>query len=201
MHILAGLYKQRNIYTPTQGDFRPTLARTRGMVFNICQQEIEGASFLDLFAGTGAMGFEALSRGAKRAVMVDSNRYAIEAMEKTATSFGVEKSAQLLCLDVMKGLDYLKRTGATFDIVYIDPPYFRLKNEQDFKSVAEVLSFLDTEPCLSSQGMLFIEDSKESPLERLTFSTLSLKSKRRCGDAYLWQFVRDLEQCKAAVQS
>lgn len=196
MHILAGTLKQRTIYIPLQGECRPTLARTRGMVFNICQGEIEGASFLDLFAGTGAMGFEALSRGARRAVFVDSNRFAIEAMKKTALSLNVEKECQFLCMDVVKGLEYVKRTKATFDIVYVDPPYFRRKNEQDFHIVEQALSFLDTESCLTPGGMVFTEDAKESPLEKMTFTTLSLMSKRRCGDAFLWQF-----QSKAALHS
>lgn len=199
MHIIAGKYKHKSIYTPSSGEFRPTLSRTREMVFNICQQEIEGASFLDLFAGTGAMGFEALSRGARKSVMVDSNRSAIEAMKRTVKSLGAEKDSEFLCLDVMKGLEYLRRKRASFDIVYIDPPYFKKEKEEEFQRVSEVLFFLDQEGCVLPNGIIFVEDSKDSPLGELLFTTLSLRSKRRCGDAFLWEFVKN--QCKAALQT
>jgi len=191
MKILAGRFKNRSIVVPNEGSFRPTLGRTRAMVFNICQMEIEGASFLDLFAATGAMGFEALSRGAQKAVFIDINPHATNAIKKTALQLQVQEQAKVLCKDVSIGLEYLVKQQETFDLIFLDPPYFKKEAPDLFSKVSEVLSLIDTSDCLRQDGTLFVEDSKSSPIESLPFSHLRLNSKRSCGDAFLWQFKKN----------
>lgn len=190
MHILAGFLKNRRIYTPQEGSFRPTLGRTRAMVFNICQHDIEDASFLDLFAGTGAMGFEAISHGAKKAVYIDSNRSAVEAMCKTAQELGVEDKTDILCHEVQDGLAFLEKKKERFHIIFMDPPYFRSKDKGLFQTTEKALFFIDSSELLVDEGTLFVEDSKESPIDQLQFQHLLCASKRRCGDAFLWKFIK-----------
>ncbi len=93
MRIIAGIYKNRNIRTPKGGNTRPTSGMLREAVFNICQASIEKAHFLDLFAGSGAMGLEALSRGAKHAVFVDNHREAIQMYQAECSGTGIAKSS------------------------------------------------------------------------------------------------------------
>lgn len=192
MYILGGTLKGRKLHTPSKGVFRPSLARTRAMVFNICQHEIEQASFLDLFAGTGAMGFEALSRGAKSATFVDLNRFAIEAIQKTTKELSLEKQVGTYALDVLKALSRLNAKGETYSLVYMDPPYFRQEEAESFDTVAKALIFLNEEPILPEGGVVFVEDALNSPLDQMNFSSLDLLSKRRCGEGNLWQFVKRL---------
>ena len=191
MKILSGDFKNRSLVLPKEGSFRPTLARTRAMVFNICQMDIEGASFLDIFAATGAMGFEALSRGAKKSTFIDINPHAKYAMQQTALQWKVEERTKVLCKDALKGLESLEQQQECFDIIFMDPPYFRKDQPELFAQVDEVIRFIDTSGCLTKGGTLFLEDSKNSPVESINLSHLHIKSKRSCGDAILWQFKKD----------
>lgn len=190
MKILAGSFKNRSLILPKHGTFRPTLAKTRAMVFNICQQEVVDARFLDLFAATGAMGFEALSRGAKRAVLVDNNRSAVQAMRSTADMFEVKDKVEILCLDVVQAVQSFIRRGEIFDIIFIDPPYFRSEEKERFSCLHTLLALIDTSNCLMEGGLLFLEDAKKSPVETIPLTTLMLSSKRPCGDAYLSLFTK-----------
>ena len=191
MKILSGSFKNRSIVTPKEGTFRPSLGRTRAMVCNICQTDLEDAFFLDLFAATGAMGFEALSRGAKKAFFIDNNPHAATAMKQTAQHLGVEKISTILCRDVVDGLRWLIQKKEEFHIIFMDPPYFRKEHPEAFQKVSEAILLIDSSDCLKKGGTLFIEDSKKSPVESLELATLRLKSKRPCGDAFLWQFQKN----------
>lgn len=188
MKIIAGSFKNRSILIPKEGSFRPTLARTRAMVFNICQMDIEGASFLDLFAATGAMGFEALSRGASEAVFVDNDPHLIQAIKQTSLHLAVQDKIAVYCKDVTLALEKLIQNQKSFDIIFMDPPYYKKGEELLFQAVQKALELIDTSSLLKEHGSLFIEDSKLSPVGSLPFASLSLRSKRRCGDAFLWQF-------------
>ena len=98
---------------------RPTPDRVRETLFNWLGQWLDGRSCLDLFAGSGALGFEAASRGAKRVVMVENDRAAFSALERARETLG-PRSVELVFGDAF---DYLKRPGAAFDVVFLDPPF------------------------------------------------------------------------------
>ena len=123
MRIIAGTRRGRLLVTPKGKDTRPTRGRIRESIFNIIQNEIMGAAVLDLFAGSGAMGLEALSRGAARAVFVDNARPARDAIEKNIRSLQMGNQARLLCLDYTEALCRLRREELRFDIIFLDPPY------------------------------------------------------------------------------
>ncbi|MBI3900752.1 MAG: 16S rRNA (guanine(966)-N(2))-methyltransferase RsmD, partial [Chlamydiia bacterium] len=156
-------------------EVRPTTGQLREALFNICQLYVEGARFLDLFAGSGAMGLEALSRGAAHATFVDNHRPALQAIRHNIASLKVEKETTVLTIDVFKALKLLAEQEATFEIIYADPPYGKTLS-------APVLEFIDKSSLLTQGGLLFIEDSSLNPppLEHL-----HLKNERRAGRAIL----------------
>lgn len=121
--IIAGQNKGRRLKTPPGNETRPTGARVRQTLFDILAPRIEGARLLDAFAGSGAIGIEALSRGAARVVFVDANPVAIAAINENLSLLAGVGNTQVLRQDSRVALAALADTGVRFDIVYLDPPY------------------------------------------------------------------------------
>lgn len=124
MRIIAGEAGGRKLFAPTGADTRPTSDRTRGALFNILSRRVAGAYVLDVFSGTGALALEALSRGAERAVAIDSGREAVRAMERNALAVLGEdwrKRLRILKMDYRQALASL--AGDQFDLIFLDPPY------------------------------------------------------------------------------
>ena len=119
IRIIAGQYRGRRIAVPERQDLRPTPDRVRETLFNWLGQTLEGRSCLDLFAGSGALGFEAASRGASRVVMVEKDRDILTALRKTRELFG----APQIDLVLADAFDYLGQAGEAFDVVFLDPPF------------------------------------------------------------------------------
>lgn len=184
LQIIGGKLKKKKIKSPKGLNTRPTSSRLRETLFNICQQEVEGARFLDLFSGSGAMGIEALSRGAGNAVFVDSDRESIHCIKDNLKALEIKDSARAIQGDAIKLLPKL----GTFDLIYADPPY--LVKNSEFSYSSEVLKFVDQFNLLALRGMLFIEDSKEWEPDIASLQTLCLKSSRKVGRSVLHQFVR-----------
>lgn len=123
VRVTAGRLKGRPLRVPRDADFRATTAAHRALLFNVLRLEIEGARFLDLFAGSGAVGFEALSRGAAFAVFVERERGLSEAIEESADALAESGRVLILQADAEKP-DRLPAPGrGPFDIVFMDPPY------------------------------------------------------------------------------
>lgn len=122
MRIVAGRWRGRRIVAPPGRAVRPTADRVREAVFSILGERVRGASVLDLFAGTGALGFEALSRGAARAVFVESDGRALDALRRNAASLGAGE-ARLVAMDFRAALQRLRAVGERFDVIFLDPPY------------------------------------------------------------------------------
>jgi len=122
--IIAGRGKGRRLKTPAGLETRPTAARLRQSLFDILAPELPGCRFLDAFAGSGAIGLEALSRGAARVVFVDVSAPAIAAIrENVAALAAAGGSVQVLRQDARLALAALADSGVRFDVVYLDPPY------------------------------------------------------------------------------
>ncbi|TAK88435.1 MAG: 16S rRNA (guanine(966)-N(2))-methyltransferase RsmD [Betaproteobacteria bacterium] len=119
IRIIGGEYRGRRIAVPDRADLRPTPDRVRETLFNWLGQRLDGRSCLDLFAGSGALGFEAASRGAARVVMVEQDRSVFEALKKTKAIIGAA-AVELLLEDAFS---YLKKTPERFDVVFLDPPF------------------------------------------------------------------------------
>jgi len=123
VRIIAGEARSRQIDAPKGRDTRPTLDRVRENLFNIIARRVPGARVLDLFAGSGALSLEALSRGAASAVMVDRDREAHRVEEANAGRLGYGDRTEILLCDWRRALDTLAQRETRFDLVFLDPPY------------------------------------------------------------------------------
>ena len=119
VRIIGGQWRSRVIRFPPAAELRPTPDRVRETLFNWLGQRLDGLACLDLFAGSGALGFEALSRGAARVVMVESDRTVVAALRESAKLLGAE-GAEIVASEAMA---YLERSAQQFDIVFLDPPF------------------------------------------------------------------------------
>lgn len=169
LRIIAGKYKGRLLKTPKGPKTRPTLAKLREAVFNICQHEISGARFLDLFAGSGAMGIEALSRGASHATFVENDRQALRCIAENIKTLQLESQTTVV--------RSLKTLTSSFDIVYLDPPY-----ETPIAPIIDELF-----PLLAPNALLFIEERSTSH-PSAPLSQLQHLDTRRFGIALLHQY-------------
>lgn len=137
MRVITGSARGRRIETLTGEDVRPTAERVKEAVFSIVQFQVEERRFLDLFAGSGQMGIEALSRGAKQGVFVDTRRESIEVIKKNLAVTGLEKSARVLNMD---SLSFLKQDTEPFDLAFLDPPYGAGILQKALPEVAKIMN-------------------------------------------------------------
>lgn len=136
MRVIAGEKKGRRLVTPEGLDTRPTSDKVKEALFSIIQFELEDAEFLDLFAGSGQMGIEALSRGAKYAVFVDFGKKACDCIRQNLAVTGLSGRSEV----VMRGVsEYLVGCTRRFDIVFMDPPYREGLIEPIFERVTELV--------------------------------------------------------------
>ncbi len=155
MRIITGSARGRNLITLQGEATRPTAERTKEAVFSKIQFDIEGRRVLDLFAGSGQMGLEALSRGAASAVLVDRAREATEVIRKNATNTKLEDKCTVICADA---LSYLDRERVGFDIVFLDPPYAT-------SLVKAALEKLTAKGLLKTGSLVVCESGKEDVFE------------------------------------
>jgi 16S rRNA (guanine(966)-N(2))-methyltransferase RsmD len=123
MRITGGEFLNRRLLVPRGAATRPTTDKVRQALFNILGERTAGSRFLDLFAGSGAVGLEALSRGARSAVFVEGARPALEALRMNLRALEAEERGRVLPLDWRAALKRLQAEGAPFDLVFADPPY------------------------------------------------------------------------------
>lgn len=193
MFIIAGIYRRYPLNAPKGSQTRPTASRTRESLFNICQSSIEGAHFLDLFAGSGAIGLEALSRGAASATFIESNLDSIHCIKKNIAQLKVESVCKVMKGDVFVLLDHLERKNQTFDVVFADPPYQNSFVSQGMSCSEAVVHWIDTHALLKPKGLLFVEENHFHQPSLENFQTLQKKSTRRLGKAALQCYFRSEE--------
>lgn len=150
MRVITGTARGRKLKEPVGMDVRPTTDMVKESVFNIIQMRVEGSRMLDLFAGTGQMGIEALSRGADEVVFVDSSPTSIKLVKENLEITGFSDRARVVRTD---SLMYL-RSGEKFDIVFIDPPY-------DTDLLEKALSMATGFDILKENGIIICESRKE----------------------------------------
>lgn len=123
MRIIGGEARSRTLIAPKGMETRPTLDQVRESLFNILQMRIEGAKVLDLYAGSGALALEALSRGAESAVLCDMSREACSVIRRNIDSLHYQERATLYQTEDKRALDLLEKSGIKFDLIFLDPPY------------------------------------------------------------------------------
>ena len=190
MRIVAGKFKGRRLKTLKGLEVRPTADRVKESLFRIFGKQVIDADFLDLCAGIGSIGLEALSQGARSATFVDSNYHAIRIIESNLEMCGFDRKqphVRLVHLDARKALARLGKRKAQFDLIYFDPPYASKIHESCVKQIADA-------NLLSAAGVLVIEHGKvQEPYWTgvLTLDELVLSRRERYGDTmlsfYKWQ--------------
>ncbi len=165
MRIIAGELKGRKLHRLEGKQTRPTSDRLRETIFNILSFKTQQAVVLDLFAGTGAMAIEALSRGADSAVLVDDSLQAVALISQNIRSFSLEKKARVQRWDIAGNLSFLRHFQPLFDLVFIDPPYNR-------NLIGPTLHNLLKSASLAAQACIVVE---HSVLESIPFDDPQLE--------------------------
>lgn len=184
MYIIGGEFKKRKLIAPKGEQTRPSKNMLRETFFNICSRYIEEAIFADLFAGSGAIGLEALSRGAKHVYFIENHKNAIQAIEKNIALLKVENRVTLLKGDVFTHLPKIK---GYLDIIFSDPPYAK---EQKFSFSYQLLKYLNNHPFLNLDGRLFLEMRKSEIIQYEEFDSFEIVKKRFLGDSQLVELKR-----------
>ncbi len=155
MRIIAGSARNRRIEAPEGKNTRPTLDRVRENLFNILQTRIRESVVLDLFAGSGALSFEAISRGAARAVLCDIDRNANRIERQNAEILGFSGQVEILCCSWEKAVSLLLDRGEKFDLIFLDPPY----RMTDLREVSSRLK-----PLVADDGIVVVEHEAKLPV-------------------------------------
>ena len=172
MRIIAGQFGGRVLYAPAGDHTRPTADRAREALFSILGARVQGARVLDIFAGSGAMALEALSRGAERAVMIDSDSGAVAAIRRNTQALGVSERVLLLGRDFHRALRDL--TGQRFSLVFADPPYAKAEY------YPQVMGLLEGHALMEPGALLVAEHAKSVSIEPL--EAFEISDRRRYGD-------------------
>jgi 16S rRNA (guanine966-N2)-methyltransferase len=177
VRIIAGSRKGARIFAPKGLETRPTADRVREAAFNLLGPDAaEDATVLDLFAGSGAMGLEALSRGAAHATFVENDREACRTINRNLDKLGLQ-GATVLCQDALTALRADARQGTRYDLVLVDPPYRRFSSLQNtmIRHLPEILA---------ADGVLLVETAADEEPEL----PLAKRKSRRYGAARLTLF-------------
>ncbi|MBH1939711.1 16S rRNA (guanine(966)-N(2))-methyltransferase RsmD [Mobilitalea sibirica] len=126
MRVIAGKARRLQLKTPEGFETRPTTDKIKETLFNILNPYLADADFLDLFSGSGAIGIEALSRGAKYAAFVEDKKAALDCIKNNLRTTKLETQGEVLAMDVIKAIRALEIKGKVFDVVFMDPPYDKL---------------------------------------------------------------------------
>lgn len=173
MRIISGEFKGKKLASLKGNATRPTSDRVREAVFNILSADVKNAAVLDLFAGTGALGLEALSRGASNAVFIDISASAVNIIQKNAAACKIENRARIMRWDIAKNLNCLQATFLPFDLVFMDPPY-----NQNFMTSA--LKNLIAAKVLKNSARIIIEHAAAETIPQ-DIATLHLTDQRIYG--------------------
>jgi len=157
IRIIGGELKGRKLLTVAGKQTRPTSDRVRESIFDILGDTVRDACVLDLYAGTGAMGIEALSRGAKWVLFAENHKAALAALAKNIKKCSLENRIRIVRCNILDNLNILQLHGAAFDLVFIDPPY----NQE---MIQPTLSHLAQSQCLANGARLAIEHSPREPI-------------------------------------
>ena len=175
MRIISGKARGTKLYTLEGENTRPTLDRVKESIFSIIQNEIEGAQILDLFAGSGAIGLEFLSRGADSAVLCDKSKEAINIIKKNVEKTHMEKQTQIFNTDFENCLDKIK--DKQFDIIYIDPPY---ATQYIKKSLEKIIKL----NIAKEESLIIIETDDEQRIQKeIENIDIKIVDKRKYGRA------------------
>jgi len=151
MRVIAGTYRSRKLKGPGKLRLRPTSDRLRETLFNILGTSVQDSLFVDLYAGTGAIGIEALSRGARLVILVEAHPATARLADENLNALGIKKSAEVIQSDAVQGLEKMAARHLLADFIFLDPPY------EDTTEHLKVLDYLDTAHLIAPYGLVIVE--------------------------------------------
>jgi 16S rRNA (guanine966-N2)-methyltransferase len=178
VRVIAGKFRSRRLQTPGKLRLRPTSDRLRETLFNVLGPSVEDSLFVDLYAGTGAVGIEAISRGARETIFIESHPATARLVRANLEVLAIDSHAEIFEGDAVRGLEKLAARHLIADFIFLDPPY-----EEDDESL-RVLEFLDASHLLSPYGLVIVEHSGKVELPR-RFDRLERARLLEQGDAAL----------------
>jgi 16S rRNA (guanine966-N2)-methyltransferase len=168
MRVITGSIKGHRLKTVRNQALRPTSGKVKEALFNILQTEIPGSFFLDLYAGTGGIGIEALSRGASHVALVESNRAIVSVLRHNIKRSGLETKAKIFGMTALRFLRSKAHGNLRFDILFLDPPYHG-------SELKKILPLLTRSDIIEPNGMMIIEHFHKTEME----SSIGAMQKRR----------------------
>lgn len=179
MRVISGSARGKKLNTLSGLNTRPTLDRVKEAVFSKIQFELEDKNILDLFAGSGALAIEALSRGAKYAVLCDNSYEAIRIIKQNIKETKLEDKTEIINKDYVEALKKLSKQNQKFDIIFLDPPY-----KSDF--AIKAIHYIFENDMLSKDGTIIFEtDDKNKEQEILKYSEMKIFDIRKYGSVYV----------------
>jgi 16S rRNA (guanine966-N2)-methyltransferase len=158
MRVIAGKYRSRTLRSLRGQMLRPTSDRLRETLFNILGPAVAGATFVDLYAGTGAVGIEALSRGAHRAIFVEQHAPAVALIRRNLESLGLSAEAEILGMNVVRGIERLEARHVHAQFIFLDPPYAA---DAEYQLALEALG---ESPLVAPDGRVIVEHLRKREL-------------------------------------
>jgi len=180
MRIIAGEMRGRQLKTVEGMQTRPTSDKVKGAIFNVLGDKVMDARVLDLFAGTGNLAIEALSRGSRNAVLVEKSLDAHQAIAKNIEQMGVGDKTKLLLMDAFKYID--RYPDEVFDLIFLDPPYRE-------GLVLKVISTLKEHSRLAPNGVIVAETAKDEELDGDIYP-FEIRKTGKYGDTKVWYLQR-----------
>ena len=151
MRIIAGTFRSRTLVAPPGMSTRPTSDRLRETLFNILGPSVKDSLFVDLCAGTGAIGIEAISRGARETIFIESHPAGVQLVRQNLEALGIRSGVDVIEADVVKGLKNLAARHLVADFIFLDPPYAKVPEH------IGVLEYLDASHLIAPRGLVIVE--------------------------------------------
>ena len=172
MKVISGILKGRNIEGYNIDGTRPTMDRVKESLFAMINDHLKGSIVLDLFAGSGNLGIEAISNGAKYAYFIDNNKEVIKVLNKNITNLNIKNNSQILLSDWKRFLNEAHDKGLKFDIIFVDPPYA-------YDVYEKILEKVSTLNLLNENGLIILEHPNLKLKEQ--YNNLSLYKTKKYG--------------------
>lgn len=172
MKIIAGIYKGFKLFPFPGNKIRPTPSLVREAIFDIIGAKVINSDFLDLFAGTGAVGIEAISRGAKSVTFIEIDKKAIVLIKNNLTKLNQSNYSKIIKLDYLKALNLLSLNYAKFDIIFLDPPYYNKSY------ISKALQLIDQVNIVKDGGIIIAQHPTHIVLQDSFNSIFCIKEKK-----------------------
>jgi len=165
IHITGGRYKGSVIPSPKSGAVRPTPSMVRMAIFNMLQSDVEGADVLELFAGMGTLGFEALSREAAFATFVECDAAACRLIRDTAGRLGCADRTSVLQLDAFEAMDAIEGEDRCYRLIFLDPPYAHTREIVPGTPIRRLIRGIVASPCVDDGARCFLQHPRGAPID------------------------------------